>query len=517
MALFYGCGHGTKGSGCCDAWRNIRACKRGADGSCSPHPLIKGIALLCILLCAPTGQVSATSFRKAGQGRGDPAFKSPEVARREKARQWETRIVLPLPDDQCLAYERFTGSCLLNAMEFNRSVNPQIRRDIPDSVSRLSREDVFRTRKTILDGLWEEIFTRNLLNSRLDQPLQAEIDSAWSKQVAESARGLGLPSLHRLYAQHYNALFAARRDVEVQLLGASDSLFLDSLPRLPANPQPPLPGKARLAREDSAASREPGYSWQSFRAKDLPEELGNWAKTAAVGAQSPILRTESGWFILRVSKSTPVPAKSFSQALPALLAIAALPEDPREYQDAGQPAPAEGDNREIRFWLLPEAKLHGRSARMPAWADTVRLAPMRTRFSRLPETVRERAAVLLSRSGSRILKSAYGIWYFKPATEVARAPSLADTRGRREPAVPSAQPLEPSLRLALENAAQSEREFRSDFLRSRIADSCSTDSAFRLSQLPGSGTPRVSADPFTFVSKKWVEQNVAIQEDLLKP
>ncbi|HKP96940.1 MAG TPA: hypothetical protein VJ385_14415 [Fibrobacteria bacterium] len=477
----------------------------------------KGIALLCFLLSTPAGQALAASNQKAGQEGEETAYQGREVVRREQARQWASRIALPLPDDYCVAYERFTGSCLLNVMEFNLSVNPLNRRAIEDSEALLSQREVFRTRKAILEGLSEGIFMRDLLKNRQDRRLQGEIDLAWSKHLAESARGFEAQALKRLYARHYDALFAAQHDVEVRLLGSSDSLFLDSLAHFPMDSGSPFPRTVRPAMEDSAASRELRYSWQPLSWKALPEGLKEWTKSTVTGAQSPILHTEFGWFILKISKSTPVPAKTFSQALPVLLAIAALPADPREYQDAAKPAPAESDHREIRLWLLPPARIRGRAAIMPAWADTARLAPMQTRISRLPGTVREKAVAILSQSGSGILKSDYGIWYLKLAPGTPRALARTEARGVRETVAHSKSPTDLGLRLALENAAQLETDFRIDFLRSRIADSCSADSEFRLAQAPGNAAKRLPADPFTFASKKWVEQNMVVQDDLLKP
>jgi hypothetical protein len=415
-----------------------------------------------------------------------------------RMRQWDSLIALPLPENQCLAYDRFSGSCLVTIGDFNLNVNPLNPKTRPRSEFPPSNRELHDIRRDVLDGLWDAIFAQAMLKDSTD-PAQGAADAAWRAYLTQSARAFDANALRRIWQKQYPTLFSARTEIEVRLLGASDSAFLVAAAGKPDSARQGEQSPKRSG-DTLALPRERIYAWQSFRWEDLPECLRTW-KPGESGDQSPPIRTPFGWFILRTSRLTRVPAQSFDQALPVILAIATLPEDPREYQDALKPPAEDGEPVDLRLWLLPNWRLKGRAGSLPSWADTAQLASLRVSSANLPPDVRGEIAARLPRSPAGILKNGFGIWYYECESGRKIVARASAPKG-----APRAKTFDPGLgiTLALAAAARSEQDFKLDFLHARIA--AANDSA-----------AATASDPFTLARKKWQARTVFIEERLLEP
>lgn len=449
----------------------------------------------------PAAERSLAALSDGARKRNEYAVGARTADAERRMLQWDSLIALRLPESQCLAYDRFTGSCLVTIGEFNSNVNPLNPKTWPRSESLPSHRELLDIRKNVLEGLWDGIFTQSMLKESSDPAEQQAAEAAWRAHIRESAQGFDSNALRRIWQKHYPSLFAAQTEIEVQLMGASDSAFLISAAEKPDSAR--VVARSPEGFGDTlAATRERIYAWQTFPWEDLPECLRTW-KPEEPGAQSPPIRAPFGWFILRASRFVRIPAKDFDQALPEILAIAALPEDPREYQDAVKPAADDGEEVDLRLWLLPHWRLRGRTGSLPSWGDTAHLAPIRVSSAHLPPDVRREIKARLSKTPSGILKNGFGIWYFESETgrKTVRRVSVPKEGSR-------ARTLDPGLgiELALSAAVRSERDFKTDFLHARIV--AISDSATAVAMV---------SDPFTLARKKWQARTVIVEERLLAP
>lgn len=284
-------------------------------------------------------------------GAGDPRHAS-EFPLRE--------LQLTLQGEQCLAGDTLGLECILTVADFNReAMNMNLER----------RLGLDSARRTVMD---------KALNVRYyagEARRKGHADLPEIKQkIANRLRGtrpgeipdIDSAKLEGLYRQMFDSLFRRHEEVELDLIGATDSALIDSLHRaLSSIP----PSRARQARE--AVSRLP---WIRRRSDELPASLSLPADTLPLGGLTRPLRTPYGWFLLRVAGIRNIPERSFAEARPQLYQMAvqgfrAIPEADleREARDLYK--------QEASRFLSPDTLLLNLWLGPPEWPEAGRLLP----------------------------------------------------------------------------------------------------------------------------------------------
>jgi hypothetical protein len=430
-------------------------------------------------------------------------FELLEATRKEKQSLWQARVALPSPENECIAYLRKNGACLLTAGEFNLNLNPDDSVSLLDSTSQKSKSDLLNVRKKILEGFSAILHGRAMLQDTNDAGIRKDADKAWRVALAEEEKAAKAAKLDGLYRRYYDAYFAPRQRIDLELMGASDSVFLDSLVASLKNAPLQAPADARYPEGSGARGKGPLFLWETPVWEDLPPEISGPLQGLLPERYSPLIRTPYGWFAARILERTPIPAISREQALPLLLSLASIrPEFLQSLENPPEAAPAEGAENpdpDIRCWLLPASRLPGRSSSLPKWADTARVKPMDFRMSLLPDPVYREFSGIVSRYGYGIRKTRFGVWYLRTLRNQPGAEKPADATWQRMLKTRREAAMLRGLHLAaLETATGREREFKLGFLQNRKSE----------------GTlPNALAG----AEKNWVYANVDFVESALKP
>lgn len=440
-------------------------------------------------------------------------FSLRDAVLKEKKSRWLARVALPYPKEECIAFLRNGGACLLTAGEYNLSLNPDDSVSLLDSTSDTSKDDLLKVRKTFLDRFSATLRGRAMLQDTNDAEVGKAADRAWCASLAEEEKALGTAKLKGLYRKYYDACFAPRRRMSLALMGASDSAFLDSLVEATENPPMQAPGNTRLAGKTGGAGTGRVFTWEAVALEDLPPEISSPLRVVKPGENPPLIRTPYGWFAARIPSNVQSPAVSYEDALPILLALASMrPEflHTLESRSAGESEKRAGNpDPDIRCWLMPPSRLPGRSFSMPKWADTARVRPMEYRLSLLPDLVSQGLSGILSGNGSGIRKNRLGVWYLQvqPNRHASEKPGPEapddGTRRRLLQKRGEAAVLRGVHQAAIQEAADRERNFKIEYLLSR--------------NLGGSPSEAFAGVDKAGMDKGWVETNVDFEPGLLRP
>lgn len=234
--------------------------------------------------------------------------------------------------------------------------------------------------------------------------------------------------LQAAYGRYYGRFFAARRVADFEVIGSSDSGYVDSLFRLHrAGRKKTLPGKGTAGE----SSREPRLPWVRIKGDDLPAEWDSRIDSLRVGRTSRPFRTPYGFFFIRMTKVSDIPEVPYDKALYQLIYLATrdkfLERDSvaesqaRRFYRENQARYAIPDTLSLLAWLIPgpvtkpppdrEGSSRGRIRH-----DTAVFKPLQTNSLSLPEEVRVRIQAEIRKDSSRVflgpMREGFGTWYF---------------------------------------------------------------------------------------------------------
>jgi hypothetical protein len=384
------------------------------------------VPALAVAVCARDARVPR--FDEKGRDRDELealnarariAAESREKERLERRREYTLAIRLDEPEEECLARLARTRACILTVREFNNAAS----RWFPpaDSLSAIpGPAEADSLRKNLLYTLLEDPYLDARISmSESKDSLQAVLAEAEAERIRNLRQNPGDSALRSLYRKHA-ALFRARTESTYEILGSSDSAYMDSLWRAIASP-PSL-----------AAGAEPP-PWRIVPERAIPSQARAALASRKPGETPPPWKTPYGFFLIRLHSRNAVPEVPYAEAVPLLGAIQAQPggSDARQeeliasYYERNRGIFTEPDSLRLQAWLKPGFKrkrgdtfrnVETRVRRNLPVEDTLAAASLTLPDSLLPAEVRARVAwhpALAPGAFLGPLPSAYGTWYFR--------------------------------------------------------------------------------------------------------
>ena len=257
-------------------------------------------------------------------------------------------------------------------------------------------------------------------------------------------------TLQSLYGRHYQEYFAAGEDATLDIIGSTDSAYVDSLHKV-LSAWSKRSGAKPISSREAAKEPEPELPWISFREKELPRELAAVTDTFRLGQFSMPFRSRMGFFIVRLSKLVQRGEVSFDDAVPRLIFHATrnkflnmdsvLEAQARKYYQDNKARFALPDTLELVSWLLPRdmAKSHPRKAAKTEQAsrpDTARFKPMVLSSLVLPKETRmilqSQARADSRKTGFGPLSDPFGRWHFRIRSKKLARDTLPYRLARKE-------------------------------------------------------------------------------------
>jgi hypothetical protein len=232
--------------------------------------------------------------------------------------------------------------------------------------------------------------------------------------------------LWETYKNNYHDLFKGYDKVTLQIIGSSDSLWIDSLSKLilqsiktdTINKSTEI--KKSIDEENTLVNNIP---WIESEESTLPEILIIPTDTLPEKGITPVIMTPFGYFICRVSKVENVKSLTFKEArnqcvyiatreryvkMDSLMDIKAF-----DYYKINKDIFITPDTMILRTWLIPLRK-----TKTSIHSDTVAFKSLTMNSLSLPQEVLKELTKLVKSEKNKNsfygpLKSIYGTWYFK--------------------------------------------------------------------------------------------------------
>lgn len=337
-------------------------------------------------------------------------------------------VQLVADGSDCLAYNLETGSCEVTVDEFNRhALTMSFPVNKPLDSARMVILDkalnvVYYSKKAEESGFVSDPGMRQAVATRMRimSPSQGGGDA-----ISDSM-------LKNLYAKYYDAMFAEREKIEIDVLGSTDSLFIDSLALLLSSPESNETGQSKKTSRNGRIYNST-MPWTRLLRDELPTELALATDSLASGECTRRVSTPYGHFILRVAQITVIEKVSFEKAREKLFSMACsgkLPgarnvseKDARAFYATHSSRFRTPDTVSLRAWLLPDHRTsgnHGFNASTidsTLRKDTSGVRSMKLRSIDLPELVQNMLASQQDSAakGSYVgpISTPFGKWYFQ--------------------------------------------------------------------------------------------------------
>jgi|GEM_PF-2599794 len=342
---------------------------------------------------------------------------------------WPLRDIQVAGDPgECLAWQG--NNCIVNLGEYNAAA---IQFRMPAKVPMDSAKEWILKRYLLDKKLAAEGSALGLDQSQ-DSILKAQKLRLNGKRWIQSARALGmvvqdLQTLQSLYGKHYHEFFAAWVDATFDIIGSSDSAYIDSLHKVLSA----WNNRRRTNQlQGKPGDKEPDLPWISVQEKDLPRELTAVIDSFHVGQISAPLHSRMGFFIVRLSKLMPHEEVLFDDAIPQLIFLATrnnfLKKDSileiiaRKYYKDHKAQYALPDTLEVLSWLLPQELTKsnnpgGASMRQTPRPDTARFKSLTLSSLILPKELQMKLHSLTRADSNATYFGPFsgklGRWYFR--------------------------------------------------------------------------------------------------------
>ena len=361
-----------------------------------------------------------------------------EKERLEKSRLYALAVRLDEPDEACLARITRTRACALSVGEFNQAASRWLppADSLPAAVAPVEADSI--RKRLLLSLLQDPYLDAQISPGGPGDSLQAVLARADAERAKAWRVHPGDSVLRAVYRKH-SRLFEARTKSTYEILGSSDSAYVDSLSRSLANPRTPLAGAEplpwRIVPWNSFPSKARGML-ASLRPEDTPLP---W--------KSPF-----GHFLVRLRSRHAIPAVPYAEAVPLLGALQMQPKglDARQeeqivaYYAKNRSILTEPDTLLLKAWLKPGFKrkrgdffrdVELRIRRKLPVGDTMDASPLRLPDSVLPAEARAWVAAhprLAQDAFLGPLPSVFGTWYFRvlEVRQGKRSLTLEEARAR---------------------------------------------------------------------------------------
>ncbi|HKP95810.1 MAG TPA: peptidylprolyl isomerase [Fibrobacteria bacterium] len=273
---------------------------------------------ICLGLACTHGLRAETPYEDKKKIQPDPAVERQQRERAEKrrlayemqARKYaEAQALLRVDADSgdCLAMHNQRGVCLVNAQAFNRAVGSVEPDDGLGATPEKKRERIRGTRRELLKQMLQgEFLTDALKATGLEGEVVRRAQDAETHKWAQAAKAIGETRLRAIY-RRYREIFAARESRVYQVLASTDSLWIDSLSKLPPSVAPRDP-----------QSRVP---WVSVPDTLMPPELAEAGSSLKKKKSALTVSWKAGYACIRLASVLKVPSIPFEQALPTLVGL----------------------------------------------------------------------------------------------------------------------------------------------------------------------------------------------------
>lgn len=207
--------------------------------------------------------------------------------------------------DACVAEHNQRGACLVTARDFNRAVGLAEPDDGLGSTAEEKRARIRGTRRDLLRQMLQgEYLADELKATGLENEVIRRAQEADKRKWNDIAKRVGEAPLRELY-RRFAENFAARESRVYQVAASTDSLWVDSLSKLP----PP-------------AATDPGAaSWAIVGDSLMPPELDEAGRTLKKPKSALTLPWKAGYACIRLVSVRRTPAVPFQQALPTLVSL----------------------------------------------------------------------------------------------------------------------------------------------------------------------------------------------------
>jgi hypothetical protein len=299
-------------------------------------------------------------------GTQNVTVKSPDAGMPQMPAMWETAKVQIVADgNACIAYGLRSGKCEVTVDEFNRhALTISFPKTVPlDSVRIRILDKALNV--AYYAGKAEE--TGFVSDPGMQQTIAARMRAS---SGGGNCAAISDSLLKSLYAQYYDSMFAERERVEVDLLGSTDSLYIDSLLSILSHSQAmdTAKGKKNSKRNRMASFNVP---WMHLQIEELPEELARATDSLAVGAFTKQIATSYGYFILRIARVSVINKIPFEKARDQLFNLVCsgklhgarknAEKDAQNFYNLHKTRFRTPDTLLLRAWLLPGASAAGYS------------------------------------------------------------------------------------------------------------------------------------------------------------
>jgi hypothetical protein len=326
-------------------------------------------------------------------------------------------------EDDCIAFNALTGECVVTVKDYNSNILVFVPpKNIPIDSARL----------IILDRLLNVTYLANEAKNSGFANLP-EVRQQTEKNIRAFAQGpknvqshaaINEESLKQLYEKYYDERFSEKKEVIIDIVGSSDSLYVDSLYLMLAKQSEKKKGERATIK-----SRQNPIAWIRSPAKEVPQELAKCVDTMRTSEFTRPIKTAFGWFIMRVAQINIIQELSFEKAREMLIRMSLAGEERISKVSSKQ---AENfykhhkkrfvtpDTLLLRAWLLPEGKIDYGIPNIvdsaKRHADTLRVKPMLVKNLELPQKIGDQVSNLMTmtKQDSFIgpIGTNLGTWYF---------------------------------------------------------------------------------------------------------
>ncbi len=334
-------------------------------------------------------------------------------------------------NDECLAWLKSESICYVTLEEFNASLSiNKYHQLVPLAEARIRALKEYISLKYAEQQARFSGFDSDADNIKEFMRKRTENLSLYKQTGLIGGRPVTDPEkLQETYRKYYKELFEARDDVDIQVIGSSDSLFVDSLHKVLTQWK-----RAKKAKKSNRASKvkEPVLPWITFKEADLPTELVAPTDTFYEGEFTPPIKTKYGFFICRlweVIRKKTVPYKNVRSKLIYLATRdryanmdSIMTAKTLAYYDKHEEELVTPDTAQLTAWLVPfQIEEKGNQIKhllsKPRNKDTLTYAPLELSSISLPTNISRRLMLFKKEDSTRSffgpLKGRYGQWYLK--------------------------------------------------------------------------------------------------------
>jgi hypothetical protein len=261
----------------------------------------------------------------------------------------------------CIVYKKTSGKCVADVKTFNGFVDEHGTRPtyIPlDSVKALILEDLLQVKYFAEKARQLRYDTLPAMRLKMRREIRVRMNRFRNQE------DLSDDQVRTLYKKYYASDFSSRKKVIIDLLGSSDSSYINSIYKVMVKAKS-LPG-VRTGAGDVDAIGKLKLPWRKIQIEDLPAEMRPIVDSLREGDISKPLKTPCGVFIARIYKVITVSEVPFDTVKYELLRLygereICFPKDSqtseilRKYYDVHKDLFPTPDTINMKVWLVPGA------------------------------------------------------------------------------------------------------------------------------------------------------------------